>query len=626
MDTSPGLPHPKPQQTAPAPAAPGSSSPSPRKRSLQDPNGDNQENNEPSTTRKDSVEMEDADQPATSPTEEPSAEPERMVRVEIPLSSIPTPNTNAEQVPPPSTPQHSSTANVPAAKKRKLSPSSKEAKQQEKEARDRQRAEEKVKKEEEKAKKEEEKAKREEEKKVKEEEKKRKEVEREEEKKKRDAEKEEKKRVKDEERAVKEEEKRKREEEKSKKERVCFFPFVFQHAKVDMLTKQAQTKLNAFFAKPKASAESSNPGPSGSPKKNASDGAATNEGSSDVVSDYKRVFPDFFLQSHTKVAPPHRFERDSEALEVMRQRVDECLKSDPQEPLVFRPSELFRMMPYKRRRGRQAASVKDILLQIQNMGSNGDGPTAAAAAATTAVANPGHRPQDQLKKVRMKSLKFGEDVRPPYQGTYTKKVPESSAYKLSRNPYRRELPDTSYDYDSEAEWEEPEEGEELDSEEEEEGSEDGDDDMEGFLDDEEDQPAVDGKRRLIVGDLEPQSTGLRWQETEAVDDELQMYQIQTISDSVTFPIDPFSTVYWQKPKPDATPASNGAPTPGGGNPTHATAEGSNGGHGNALTLLGSGTGKTKGKPFPPEQLAEFKGVVDGSDLTKMGLVEILKKK
>lgn len=402
------------------------------------------------------------------------------------------------------------------------------------------------------------------------------------------------------------------------------FPASWANHRV-VLTKQAQTKLNVFFAKPKASVESSNPGPSGSPKKNASDGAAANEGTSDVVSDYKRVFPDFFLQSHTKVAPPHRFERDSEALEVMRQRMDESLKSDPQEPLVFRPSELFRMMPYKRRRGRQAASVKDILLQIQNMGSNGDGPSTAAAT-TTAVANPGHRPQDQLKKIRMKSLKFGEDVRPPYQGTYTKKVPESCAYKLSRNPYRRELPDTSYDYDSEAEWEEPEEGEELDSEEEEEGSEDGDDDMEGFLDDEEDQPAVDGKRRLIVGDLEPQSTGLRWQETEAVDNELQMYQIQTISDSVTFPIDPFSTVYWQKPKPDATPGSNGAPTPGGSNSNNATAEGSNGGHGNALTLLGSGTGKTKGRPFPPEQLAEFKGMVDGSDLTKMGLVEILKKK
>ena len=165
MDTSPGLPHPQSQQTlstststSPAPAAPGSPSPSPRKRSLQDPNGDNQENNDPemavparendpSTTRKDSVEMEDADKPAATTAEESPTEPERMVRVEIPLSSIPTPNMN-EQVPP-STPQQSTTTNAPAAKKRKLSPSSKEAKQQEKEARDRQRAEEKVKKEEE---------------------------------------------------------------------------------------------------------------------------------------------------------------------------------------------------------------------------------------------------------------------------------------------------------------------------------------------------------------------------------------------------------------------------------------------------------------------------------------------
>lgn len=357
-------------------------------------------------------------------------------------------------------------------------------------------------------------------------------------------------------------------------------------------------KLNSFFAKPKLPE---------SPKKPAT----SQNGSSQVaptLSDYQRQFPDFFLQSHTKLAPMHRFERDPEALRHMRAKVDACLKSsdgDTQEPQTFRPSEIFRLMPYKRRRGRQASSVKDILLKIQNLG----GSLEAGGASETSV-----KLQDTLRKIPMKSLKFGEDVRPPYQGTYSKPLPETSVSKLSRNPFHRGLPETNYDYDSEAEWEDPGEGEDLDSEEEEEASEEGDDDMEGFLDDEEDQPA-DGKRRLIVGDLEPVCTGLRWQENE-IDPELQMYQAATISDAVTFPIDPFSTAYWPSKGSDpgrSRPSdSHGLPTsqrPGAPPPAGPD------------RLLG----RPK-RPFPPEHMAEFKEVVDGSELSKTGVVEVLKKR
>lgn len=119
----------------------------------------------------------------------------------------------------------------PAAKKRKLSPASKEAKQQEKEAKERQKLGEKAKKEEEKARKEEEKAKKEEEKRKREAEKEEEKRAKEEEKKKREAEKEEerkkkeeKRKAKEEEKAAKEEEKRKKDEEKSKKERVSLAP------------------------------------------------------------------------------------------------------------------------------------------------------------------------------------------------------------------------------------------------------------------------------------------------------------------------------------------------------------------------------------------------------------------
>ena len=123
-------------------------------------------------------------------------------------------------------------------------------------------------------------------------------------------------------------------------------------------------------------------------------------------------------------------------------------------------------------------------------------------------------PVEQLKTVPIKFLKFAEDVRPPFIGTYTKLQDGPSSDKLRRNPFTRALPATDYDYDSEAEWEEPGEGEDLDSEGEEElGEEEDADDMEGFLDDAEADEVR--KRRPIIGDLEPTCTGLCWEDSRS---------------------------------------------------------------------------------------------------------------
>ena len=124
------------------------------------------------------------------------------------------------------------------------------------------------------------------------------------------------------------------------------------------------------------------------------------------------------------------------------------------------------------------------------------------------------KPAHWLKAISTKYLKFAEDVRPPYIGTYSKQPVGFTVSKLCRNPFTRALPQINYDYDSEAEWEEPGEGEDLDSEGEEELGEDDDgDEMDGFLDDEDagDGTGVAGnRRRLVIGDLEPVSTGLCW--------------------------------------------------------------------------------------------------------------------
>ncbi|KAJ5958437.1 Chromatin assembly factor 1 subunit A [Penicillium vulpinum] len=497
---------------------------------------------------------------------------------------------------------------TPASKKRKVVSAGTDSKQQEKEAKERQRAEEKAKREEEKVKREEDKAKREEERRLKAEEKKKRDAERDEEKRQREEEKrkkdaqreeerkqrDEKKKAKEDEKAAKEEEKRKKDEEKEKKTR-------------------SQLKLNSFFAKPQVpSASSGQVITAPSPKKPSATVDLSHETRS-VQSDYEREFPAFFLQSHTIVAPPHRFERDPEALKHVRETIDTCLRNeDPVQTHPFRPSEVFQIIPFHR--GRQpTTSVRDILFQQQRSDDS-----AQPTQSQSGIRPP--RPEELLRKVTMKSLKFGEDIRPPYQGTYTRCVSELSARRLARNPYHRGLPDTDYDYDSEAEWEEPEEGEELDSEEEDEGSDEGEDDLEGFLDDEDDALA-EGKRRLIVGDLEPVSTGIKWA-ANGVEREMEVYRMETISDAVKFPIDPFSTAYWEKPKPVVKPME----VPAKARPVTALDGFLVPAVPGTVALPPTSKAKQAKRPFPPDQLAEFKEAVEGSDLSKIGLVEILKKR
>ena len=151
-------------------------------------------------------------------------------------------------------------------------------------------------------------------------------------------------------------------------------------------------------------------------------------------------------------------------------------------------------------------------------------------------------PMNMLNDIPIKYLKFAEDVRPPYIGTYTKNL-HVNGKKTSRNPFARSLPATNYDYDSEAEWEEPEEGEDLNSEGEEENfDEEEGDEMEGFLDDEEADDASNAnnafvlKRRQIAGNLEPVCTGLCWGESTVSSDspgntqiDLSCYRLEMIS-------------------------------------------------------------------------------------------------
>lgn len=147
------------------------------------------------------------------------------------------------------------------------------------------------------------------------------------------------------------------------------------------------------------------------------------------------------------------------------------------------------------RRGILRPSVKEVVNRM-------------AVGDTTATSSTSSDTMTTLRSIPIKTIYFSVDVRPPYIGTYTK-IAEQDGRQLARHPFKRCRTDTNYDYDSEAEWEEPEEGEDIlsDADSDIESSSETDD-MDGFLDDDgTDRP----KRRFLV-DQEPVSSGLCWED------------------------------------------------------------------------------------------------------------------
>ncbi|KAF4556622.1 Chromatin assembly factor 1 subunit A-like protein [Elsinoe fawcettii] len=157
----------------------------------------------------------------------------------------------------------------------------------------------------------------------------------------------------------------------------------------------------------------------------------------------------------------------------------------------------------------------------------------------------------QLTAITIKHIQFSEDVRPPYTGSYTQVTNDQKAKAVTRMPLRRVRPDTNYDYDSEAEWEEPEDGEDVLSDEEEDAESVGSaDEMDEFLDDGEDTMVA---RRKLEGGEQPVSSGLCWEDTAAKRSQgqsdgpfdLSTMRLQFIlPDDTIRSVDPFSDRYW----------------------------------------------------------------------------------
>lgn len=233
--------------------------------------------------------------------------------------------------------------------------------------------------------------------------------------------------------------------------------------------------------------------------------------------EYERCFLPFALKDHLSMAPTNRFSRDKDGSDYAEAKIDKSLKlrAEAEDGLnneipPFDMCDLLHISSHNRyRRPPQVVSVKSLVGQIHGSAQYPIDLTESQCAKVT------KKPVDQLKTIPVKFLLFQEDVRPPYIGTYTRLQDGQSISQLARNPFSRTLPATDYDYDSEAEWEEPEEGEDLGSEGEEElGDDDDEAEMDEFLDDEEAADARAIRRRPQLSDLEPMCTGVHWEGPE----------------------------------------------------------------------------------------------------------------
>jgi chromatin assembly factor 1 subunit A len=400
----------------------------------------------------------------------------------------------------------------PPPKKAKLTFAEKEARRIEKEFKDQQKAEEKARKEAERQAHAEEKA--------------RKEAEKEADRKKKEAEREERRVAQEAEKAAKEEKRRKREEEK-------------QRAEEERRKKErSQMKLGNFFnipatTRPRGGSVDSrgrsslSPAPPNSnPSLVAAASPAASTPSKPQLTPYEKLFPAFFIQNGVTLAPFSRFERDQDALGSIQNVIDGYILGNrsPGRQRSFNPIAFFHLSSHEiMPRGKRCMPVKEIMTGFYS------GNVSKPIDLTTDSQNSQiKRTGDLLRKIPMKFLQFQEDVRPPYRGTYTSR-PVNGMTKLARNPLRKDLPNTDYDYDSEAEWIEDEDAEDLKSEGDEDEEVDDDEDMDGFLDDENDETA-NSRRLVLQGDLEPVSTGLCWEDRKKRNSNVKMmpYRMEVI--------------------------------------------------------------------------------------------------
>ncbi|KAK1963370.1 hypothetical protein LY78DRAFT_694909 [Colletotrichum sublineola] len=342
----------------------------------------------------------------------------------------------------------------------------------------------------------------------------------------------------DEKRRKKEEEERKIQEEKEKKAR-------------------AQPKLSSFFklpATPKKDPAAAANTKTESPGKTA----ATSDQAAPVVkkkekSQYEKLFQPFYVHSTVRMAK-NPFEMDQETHEAKTKILEEYFngKREPAQVGKFDPVDVFQLPSRPVERGKIYPPVRYTMEKMLKLTQHAQGASEEDKKAALKEAT------DALRHIPIKHLRFYQDVRPAYRGTITLRpyqAGKSGMRRLARKPTLRDQLPLNYEHDSEAEWES--EGEDVDMEDEDdEDLDDGDGDMDGFLDDSDDN----GPARFVSANgLEPESTGLCWENQKRMGPNRTVYEhrMEFILETLDHHsgIDPFSTKYWEpEPKPKSKPA------------------------------------------------------------------------
>ncbi|KAH9904713.1 chromatin assembly factor 1 subunit A-domain-containing protein [Xylariomycetidae sp. FL2044] len=359
---------------------------------------------------------------------------------------------------------------------------------------------------------------------------------------KRDAEAAEKKQNKEAEAAEKEQRERERIEKKQKREAEAAEKDAKRRKKEEeeLAAQKKQRKqqgfLQAFVKRAPATPSKSEKSASTNQEPSDISSSPLAKGSKPEKSAYERQFQPFFVKPGVTLAPTP-FEMDAETKKVKSDILDQYIKGErgtiKTSPL--NPNEVFQFA-FPQDRGIIRPSVKEIMEVV-----NSDPFQSESQAQKLSI-----KAQDGLDAIPMKYLKFYEDVRPPYIGTMTTQLESNQLRHLARCPNCKILPLT-YDYDSEAEWQE-DDGEDIDECDDDEDDE-VDEEMDDLIDDSEDGPTA--SRPTFGGDTEPISTGICFQDEKRMCPcpSVYKYRLEVLNENLEhhYGIDPFSTNYWPQP-------------------------------------------------------------------------------
>lgn len=237
-----------------------------------------------------------------------------------------------------------------------------------------------------------------------------------------------------------------------------------------------------------------------------------------VQTEYRKLAIPFFVHDTVRMAKSP-FAMDKETQETKAAIIDEYL-TGKRPPVPTKPFDAVGRLNLASRpapRGKSYPSVKELLADDEGGMSN---PIDLIA---ERLSLPSRR---SLEDIPMKQLSFHEDVRPAYYGTITSVPTFPKLKKLAKKPIAKDLP-LDYDYDSEAEWVQGDEEEDVEGMDEMSEEEDEEDEtMHDFLDDADDTARVPGPLAPAGASMEPEVSGICFEDRLSQNPDPELYKFK----------------------------------------------------------------------------------------------------